>query len=364
MRGELVVAKREFSAMMREKSFALVLIFEILLVSSSAFLSSGYSILSSPETSDLLRGSKNVIVVGLVTDSKREFALPLQRAGILYYNYQNLTSAEADFQDGLLDAIVIGSIDLRAEPSVITVYLPSNTPKLGLIKLMLKRFFLDVEERLRQVKMLVHTPAMRFLTYDDSPSGGGAQDFEVFMLFTIPLLFFMPAIMAGSLIIDGLTEEMESGRLLNLLSAPMSYPSVVAGKCLGAFAATIPHCIIWLAVLPLAGRGPANPAGILVAFILYSCLFISVGAAISLHTRRNRPAQMAYTLVSVAAITTLSPSANALHALIMLSPAHMFTAFAAGAGIGEFWWQLLLMAALNAAAAAVAWRMSAGLGRS
>jgi ABC-2 type transport system permease protein len=349
MRKAGIIAGRELRTMMREKSFIIVLIFEALLVSSSAFLGVGYGILSSPESSDFLKGTRNVIYAGLVTDTKKEFALPLQGAGIAYYAYNNLSAAESDFNAGLLDAILIGGVDLRRDPSVMTVYLPSNTPKIGIIRLALKRFFLDVEERLRAVKMLVHTPDLKLIRYEDGASPPAAQNFEVFLVFTIPLLFFMPAIMAGSLIIDGLTEDMESGRLINLLAAPLDYATVVSGKCLGSLAATLPHCVIWLLVLSFTDYAPQSPIAMFLAFTLYSVFFILAGAIISLHFRRNRPSQMAFTLVSVGAIVLMSPSVNVEPALIRMSPAYLFTNMALGSGIADFAVQLLSVLALDTA---------------
>ncbi|MFH0861448.1 MAG: ABC transporter permease [Candidatus Altiarchaeota archaeon] len=358
MRRTFAIARREFRTMMREKSFILVLIFEILLVSSSAFLSTGYGVMTSPESSDLLKGSRNIISVGLVTDSKREFAQPLQKAGIAYYNYLSLSAAEGDFQSGLLDAIIIGSVDLRKDPSVITVYLPDNTPKIGLIRLSLKRFFLDVEERLRNVKLLVYAPDLKILGTSDFSDSSPAQNFEVFMVFTIPLLFFMPVIMGGSLIIDGLTEELESGRILNLLAAPLSDASIVAGKCIGCLAVTLPHCLIWIIVLAFTPYGILNPLGMFLAYSLYCSLFILLGAAISIWVKRNRPAQMAYTLIAVVAISLMSPSANGSQLLITSSPSYVYTSLALGAGVAEHWMQLLLAALAEAGLAILIMRQA------
>ena len=143
MRKLKAIVSREFITMMKEKSFMLVLIFEILLVTSSAFLSVGYDVLTSPESSNLFKQSRNVIYVGVVTESVREFALPLKNAGVTYFYYSTLVDAEIDFQSGYLDAIIIGNLNLRPQPSVLTVYLPKNSPKAGLTKLLLKRFFVN-----------------------------------------------------------------------------------------------------------------------------------------------------------------------------------------------------------------------------
>jgi ABC-type Na+ efflux pump permease subunit len=361
LKPEYVIAAKEFRAMMREKSFALVLIFEILLVSSSTFLASGYGVLTSPESSDLLKGQRNVIYAGLITNSKREFALPLMQSGIMYFPYVSLKQAEDDFQKGLIDTIIVGSVDLRKDPSVITVYMPSNTPKTGLIKLAMKRFFLNVEEKLRNVKMMVYTPNLRLLRYEDVADSGRSQTFEVFLIFTIPLLFIMPPIMAGSLMIDSLTEEMESKRILNLVVAPLKSSTIIAGKCLGAYAATLPHCVIWLIALSFTQYAPLNPAGILVSFTLYSILFIACGTIISLHFCRNRPSQMAYTLLAIGTITLMSPQANAYQLLIELSPAHILSGFALGNTLLDNWWQLAATAALTALSVVILWRRAGTL---
>ena len=186
MRGAKAIAKREFWTMMGEKSFVLVLLFEILLVSSSAFLAVGYEVLTSPENSPLLKGTRNVIYVGVVTESTRELALPLKNSGITYFYYNTLTDAEEDFKRGFLDAVVIGNLNLRAQPSVLTVYLPKNTPKIGLIRLTLKRFFLDVEERLRNVKMKLYTPDLELPSDVPAIEESMSSTFEVFFIFTLP----------------------------------------------------------------------------------------------------------------------------------------------------------------------------------
>ncbi len=358
---ERIIAWREFKAMMREKSFALILVFEILLVSSSAFLSVGYNILTSPESSEFLEGMRNVVYVGLVTESRREFSQPLQRAGIAYFQYDSLLNAEDDLRSGVLDAVIIGDVDLRDEHNVITVYMPSNTPKMGLIRLSLKRFFLDVEERLRNVKMLIYTPDLELLEYEEAADTRTARHFEVFYIFTVPLLFFMPAIMAGSLMVDSLSEEFESKRILNLVTAPLKYKTIVYGKCLAAFAVTLPHCLIWLALLSFTDFKPHNPLGILAAFTLYTCFFIAAGAATALRVRGNRGSQMTYTVLAVASIALFSPSANAFPALLKFSPAHVLTNLALGAGTASMWWQFTVLLALTAAAAYVMQRESDGL---
>lgn len=353
MRKWATIGLREFKMMMKEKSFIMVLIFEILLVSSSAFLSVGYGVITSPESSDLLKGARNVIYAGLVTNSRRELAVPLQQSGIAYFNYDSVTDAENDLRNGILDTVISGNLNLRVDPSVITVYLPTNTPKVGLTRLALKRFFLNVEDRLRRVKMAIYSPGLKLLTYDDTTNDADPANFEVFLIFTIPILFFMPTIMAGSLVIDSLTEDMESGRILNLLAAPISYTSLLAGKLAASFLATIPHCILWLIALSFTQYPLENPIGILLAFTVYTTFFIVAGALISLHFRKNRPSQMAYTLISVASIILLSPTVNFSRELILFSPAHVYTNLALGASITGFLPQLAAVILLDGLVVAV-----------
>jgi hypothetical protein len=112
---------------------------------------------------------------------------------------------------------------------------------------------------------------------------------------------------------------------------------------------------VWLAVLTYTTYRPLNPLGIFLAFSVYSVLFILCGGVLSLMFRRNRPAQMAYTLLSVGAVVLLSPAANANTILIRFSPSYIFTRLALGAGLMEFWWQLAILASLSVVAYALLW---------
>lgn len=328
--------------MMHEKSFILVLIFEILLVTSSAFLAVGYDVLTSAENSQLFSRTKNVIYVGVVTENVREFALPLQQSGITYFYYSGLTEAEQAFTAGYLDALIVGNLNLRPHPSVLTVYLPQNSPKVGLTRLLLKRFFSRIEGELRDVKMQIYTPKLEL--YNTREVGGSktSSNFEVFMVFTLPILFFMPSVMGASLVIDSLTEEIESKRILNLLTAPISNRGIILGKCLGSLSVTLPHTIIWLILLTFTDFPPQNKIGILLFSTLYSLFFIFTGASCALYYRNNRQAQMASTVLAVATIMLFSPNANASESLIHFSPSYIFTNLALGMSCLSLYWQLAI----------------------
>ncbi len=349
MKGVKPIAWKETKTMMHEKSFIMVLVFEILLVSSSTFLAVGYDVLTSPESSSMLRGVRNFVVVGIVSDSKKEFGLPFKHAGITYFAYKDLESAEREFNKGVIDAIIIGNVDLTQDPSIITIYLPSNTPKIGLIRLSLKRFFLNIEDKLRAIKSMIYVPDLRFLAYSGPEKIGDARYFEVFYVFTIPLLFFMPTVMAGSLIIDSLSEEMESKRILNLMLAPLRSEAIVIGKCLGSLIVTIPHGLIWVIVLSFTYFKVENHLGVLFFFILYSVFFILSGAIISLFMRHNRQSQLAYTFIAIGAISLFSPSANMSDYFITFSPAYIITNIALGASIFAYGWQILTIITVNIA---------------
>ena len=149
--------------------------------------------------------------------------------------------------------------------------------------------------------------------------------------------------MGGSLVIDSLTEDFESKRVLNLLSAPLRYWEIVIGKCAGSLAATIPHCIIWVVILSFTEHHVQNPLGIILFSILYSLFFILTGAALAIKLKKNRPAQMASTLVAVASIMLFSPKANAATWLIKSSPSYVFTRLAMGDAIWDFAWQMIML---------------------
>ena len=146
MRGELAIAKREIKAMLKEKSFTLIILLELLLVSTSGLLSVGYVILTSPESSGMLSKLSNLVNVAIVTKTKEPYTTSFAASNIHFTFYDDVSIARKDFKDGLVDAMIVGDLYLSENPSNLLIYLPSNSPKSDLTRLTLKKALLGIED--------------------------------------------------------------------------------------------------------------------------------------------------------------------------------------------------------------------------
>jgi|GEM_PF-2793896 len=324
------IASREISAMLAEKSFILIVLLELLLVSSSGLLSVGYVLLTSPESSTTLNDLSRLVYVGIVTQTPEDFSVELSRNKVHHTFYRSVDVAKKDFRQGLIDAIIIGDIDRGPPPSVIRVYLPDNSPKTALTKLALKKVFVSMEEDLRQDKLSAHAPGIELASYKIMNYKPQARYMEIYYIFTLPLLLFLPTVISGSLAIDSITQDLESKRMLNLILAPLKPAQIVFGKAIGSFALSIFQSVLWLSILSATFVSPKNHLWLMFLVGIYTVIFINAGSILALYLQKMRSSQILYTFFSMSAISLFSPFANLHPLLLYMSPSYMITRLAMG----------------------------------
>jgi len=353
MMRELVIGKREIRSMLAEKSFLLIILLEVLLVSSSSLLSVGYGIITSPESSGTLSQLSNLVYVGVVTNTQKPFSQVLTSGRVNHKFYGDYASASMDLRNGIVDAILMGDLTLTGnrtqdvQPSVVLLFLPSNTPKAPLIKLALKKVLVSLEGKLRDLKVGLYAPELDLAPYRVLNLKPDARRYEIYFIFTLPLLLFLPCVISGSLAIDSITQDMESKRMLNLTSAPLTASQIVFGKALASLVLSLVQTVAWLIILGLTFVSPQNHAALVALCGLYTIVFINAGTGFALVLRRMKASQVLYTFVSMSAISLFSPFANIHPLLLAMSPSQIITRIALGAPPAAFWphYAALLVAA-------------------
>jgi ABC-2 type transport system permease protein len=339
----LAITVREVTSMLREKSFLLMILMELLLVSSSGLLSVGYVILTSPESSSTLSQLSNLVYVGVVTNTRLSFSQALDDSKVHHAFYDSFSQAHSDFKDGLLDAVLVGDLTQDDSPSIVTVYLPSNSPKAPLTKMALKKALLKLEDNMRVRRVEKYSPNLQFATYKIMNYKPQARYVEIYFIFTLPILLFLPCIVSGSLVIDSITQDLESKRIINLIAAPISDAHIVIGKSLGSLVLSVFQTFLWLIILSFTFINPENPAALIVLCGLYTVIFMNLGSLLALYIRKMKASQILYTFVSMSAISLFSPFANVHPMLLEISPAYMITRMALGTSPLEFAWQFLTL---------------------
>jgi ABC-2 type transport system permease protein len=145
----------------------------------------------------------------------------------------------------------------------------------------------------------------------------------------IPLLVFMPAIIASALVIDLITEEYQHETLETLISTPVTIGEMVWGKVIACEVLVPIQAGAWLILLMINGIAILNSGLILLQVTVTSLILILLGTLTALHYRERTAAQFIFSTALVVVI---------LFALALPSnPLNLLTRLAVGTAAGEQW---------------------------
>ena len=111
-----------------------------------------------------------------------------------------------------------------------------------------------------------------------------------------------PALIAGSIVIDTVSEELEDKTFDTLMSAPVSLNVVFASKIFAAVVIAVMQCVLWAGLLRLNNLFIQNTALVLLLSVIIAAS-ISVGTAIiALYFKDRERAQFVYAIALIAAV--------------------------------------------------------------
>ena len=136
-----------------------------------------------------------------------------------------------------------------------------------------------------------------------------------------------PALVAGSIVIDTVSEEFENKTFETLMSTPVSAGKVFAAKIFVAVITAIMQMVMWVGLLKVNGIAIYNPVHLLTASVIFATTIAFGAAAIALFFKDRERSQFVYsmTLIIIAVGTYL----------LNLSPISLLTRLSAGVqGVG------------------------------
>ena len=321
-----IIAKKEFSGLLSERTILLAVLLQLFVALFSSFLMVGLTSMYDPASlSQYSRFKYNVGYAGTDTD-------------LLYSLYQSpdfrvyrmdLSTGVAALKERKLAAL-IWAPDTRPdaeEPVKLTLYTLQNDLQSAIVDVKLKEVFLNYERDLRQVRAdrLSEQP----MPLEIPPARGAGEFFEFVYGLLIPLLVFMPAIIASALIIDLITEEYQHDTLETLVSTPVTFSEMVWGKVLACEVLVPVQAGVWLVLLMINGIAIQNAGLILLQVTVCSLVLILLGALTALHYRERTAAQFIFsTALVVVILFALALPAN---------PMNLLTRLAVGTAGAEQW---------------------------
>jgi ABC-type Na+ efflux pump permease subunit len=268
--------------------------------------------------------------------------LPYLRASPDFRVYQmDLSTAVAALGQRKLAAVIYvpDTKPDAPDPIKISLYTVQNDLQSAIVNVKLKDVFLKYEENLRQIRegRLDVQP----LPLQVPASTGGGDFYEFVYGLLIPLLVFMPAIIAAALVIDLITEEYQHETLETLISTPITFTEMIWGKVLACEVLVPIQAGAWLILLAINGIAIQNPVLILLQVSVTSLILILIGTIVALHYRERTAAQFIFStgLVVVILLALAVPS----------NPLNLLTRLAVGTAGAEQWLVLGVVLAIVAA---------------
>lgn len=347
------LARKEFKAIFSERTIILAVVIQVFVAGFSSFLVVGLSALVDPEA--FPSAARPVVA----TNGTAELAEHLEEHGMDARVYGSAAEALAAFDRGDVDAVALARYAPGGDvPVSVTLVLPDGDLRATLTLVKAKQALQAWERDLRAEHAARLTVEPLYL---DAAAQAGSFGFVYALL--VPLLVLLPVVLAGALVADSITEEVQRGTLPLLLVTPATAIDVVEGKVLANVALVPMLGTLWFALLALNGLTVPAVGAVLVLVLATSIAFVmgALACAIAFATRDRNRTHVAYatTFFLVLALAMLLPVSpvNAIALLAGGSP----TAGAYAVVLGAVALALGSALALRLALAKVAHRLAAGV---
>lgn len=335
MKPRWVIARRELGGIFTERTILLAVVIQVIVAGFSSFLVVGLSALVDPSAFPSQAQARVVLDPDAAADGAlREH---LRQAGLDHFSASDDARAFQAFRTGEADAAIFlvppgEGVDPSRAPVNLTILLPESDIRTTLTLVQLKAALESYEMSLREQRMerLQFTPL-----HLETDAKGGSYAFVYSLL--IPLLVFLPVVLAGALCADSLTEEVQRKTLPLLLASPATPADVVEGKLLANVAIAPLLGVAWLLLLgvndlpvPILGA-----LGILVLATAFAYVMGLLACGIALATRDRNKAHVIYAAVMFFGLgASMALPVNPVNAVALLAAgsAHAGVwAFVAGA---------------------------------
>jgi len=282
---------RELKAVRKEKTIMFAILIQLFIASFSSILLVGLMAFYDPDS--IGESSSVRLTVGAMGDTSSRFVSFLRQRNLRVITFDDTAKAEDAFKRGRVDCIAY--IPAPSEsPMEMKLVLPDMDARATVVLMVLKGPLKEYENYLRGQKGVT-------LRYDDM-KGKPYTTYEFLYTIIIPVLMFFPAFVAGSMMIDTLSEEVEGKTLTTLLSSPVSLNQVLGAKSAAAVLIAAVQCVLWAGLLRLNSFAIQNLGLVLFFAILVAVIITLLALMIAMIFRDRERSQFVYSVTVVIAV--------------------------------------------------------------
>lgn len=290
MRETLSIMRKDFNSIRLEKSYLSILILQLVLFATARSFSAGMILISSPESAQEVFELEKSVRVGVMN-----FNLSLENLSYFHGKQEGIRALE----EGEINAFLVF---LGEENGVkeFELYARKDDPKRELAVSLVRSELKELKEEIQLERMEEKDILLQFL---ENSVEMNTRELEAIYTFVLPLLLLFSVLISGSLTIDLITEELERKTYSSLLSSPIRPHHFLNAKIWLSSALTTFQSFIWVFLFFFQGIYVENIHFLLLFLFFLSLLFSSVGALFSSFFKRNRSAQLAYTMFMLLSLT-------------------------------------------------------------
>lgn len=286
----LTVLKKELNSVLRERTIIIAILIQLFIASfSSALL---LSMLSLYDPDAVLQPGTYRFKIAILNSPDDALPTLLAERGIRTVPFTTPEEAQAAFYRGAVQAILVFPTQ-AGNVTEVKLYLPRNPTLASFLRMIL-------QEPLKRYEMVLRQQSGVEVRYNKL-KGTPPTSFEFIYSVLVPVLMFFPAFVAGAMVIDSLSEEVEQNTLPTLLSAPLSIQAIAGAKISAAVWLAILQCLAWLALLRL-NRVIVQHLGLVVLLAGITAGILAVGAVLVVAAFKDRErSQFVYSLAILGA---------------------------------------------------------------
>lgn len=298
----LALLRRELKSITREKTIMFAIIVQFFIASFSSIILVG--IMAFYDPASIADNTQVRIEAGIVGgDEKAEPLLDyLDESNVRLHFYSSLTEAENAFQRGRIDTILV---------------LPENTSGVVDMKLIMPE--LDATKTV--VFMVLDKPLKKYENYLRQSAGVDVRyhgtegkphtTYEFLYSLIVPILMLFPALIAGSIVVDTVSEEFENKTFDTLSATPISPGQIVASKVSAAVLTAVVQLVMWVGLLRLNNIVIQNAVLVIILGIVIAAVISIITAVTAIYFKDRERSQFVYSILLMAIIGGsyfLSPS--------------------------------------------------------
>jgi len=284
MSAFFAIVKRELRAIAKDKTIMIAILIQLFIASFSSVILTGLMSFYDPESLLTVGFNARVGVIGDVSSPLIGFLRDLH---LTVRMFPSPLEAESAFRDGRVDAVMLIPEDNGGIVNV-QLFLPKSESLSIMMLTILKEPMKRYENYLREQRG-VH------LRYSNV-KGRSPVTYEFRYSFAIPLLMLFPAFVAGSMVIDSISEEFENRTLETLRAAPVSLNLILGAKIAAALFLAIVQCILWSILLRFNGIRIQNQELVVLLAVVIAAIIAVGSALISMYFKDRERSQLVYSL--------------------------------------------------------------------